>query len=156
MTHLHFHAVAAMAKNRVIGLDGKMPWHFPEDLKFFKQLTQGHPIIMGRKTWDSLGRPLPGRRNIVLSRSSSELPGAEVVSSVEALGKLDGLVGDAYVIGGAEIYRLLLPHTASIYLTELEIEPAGDTFFPEFEAGFPKKTLLAENGVCRWYHYEKH
>lgn len=149
------HAVAAMAKNRVIGHQGSMPWHFPADLKFFKNLTKGHPIVMGRKTWDSLGRPLPGRRNIVLSRQRIALNGAEVIHASADLQTLPGLAGDVFIIGGAEIYRLFLPQTHSVYLTEIDQTTAGDTYFPDFEENFSKKSLLAEDPPCRWYRYER-
>jgi dihydrofolate reductase len=148
----HLHAVAAMTQNRVLGKDGKMPWHLPADLQFFKRLTSGHPIIMGRKTWDSLGRALPNRRNIVLSRNASALAGAEVITTVDALAGL-GLQGDVYVIGGAEIYRLLLPMCASVYLTELNFTAQGDTFFPEFEAEFSEVEVLETSAEAVWKRY---
>ena len=148
-------AVAAMAANRVIGRNGTLPWRLPEDLKFFRALTTGHPIVMGRKTWDSLGRPLPRRRNIVLSRSMPPAEGAEVVRSLQELRAL-GLAGDVFVIGGAEIYQLLLPQCASVYLTVLTNNAEGDTFFPEFEAAFPKLSVLQKlNGVAEWRLYER-
>ncbi len=149
---VQLHAVAAMTQNRVIGLDGKMPWHLPADLQFFKRLTSGHPVLMGRKTWDSLGRPLPNRRNLVLSRQVGELPGAEVVTDVSELATL-GLAGDVFVIGGAEIYRLLTPHCTSVYLTELNLTTAGDTFFPPFEAEFPRCEVLATAPEAVWKRY---
>jgi dihydrofolate reductase len=151
-----WHAVVAMAGNRVIGAGGVMPWHVPEDLKFFRRLTLGHPIVMGRKTWESLGRPLPGRRNVVLSRTLGPVEGAEVVPDVAALEAL-GLVGDVYVIGGAEIFRLLLPRCASVYVTLLEQRPEGDTFMPAFEEDFPQVTVLnAMPGVAEWRQYLRH
>ena len=148
------YAVAAMAANRVIGRQGKMPWHLPEDLQFFKRLTLDHPIIMGRKTWESLGRPLPRRRNIVLSRSLSTASGAEVVGSVGELEAL-GLSGDVYVIGGAEIYRLLLPKTAGIYITVLENPAEGDTYFPPFETEFPEMEVIDRQPGCEWRLYRR-
>lgn len=148
-------AIAAMSANRVIGKDGGLPWRLPEDLKFFRTVTTGHPIIMGRKTWDSLGRPLPNRRNIVLSRAMPPVEGAEVVRSVEELDAL-GLTGDVYVIGGAEIYRLLLPRCAAVYLTVLTAEAEGDAFFPPFETEFPQMSVVQElNGVAQWRLYER-
>ena len=113
-----FKAIAAMSANRVIGRDGALPWRLPEDMKFFREQTTGHPIVMGRKTWDSLGRPLPNRRNIVISRTMQAVEGMEVVRSEEELDAL-GLEGDVYIIGGAEIYRLLMPRCAAVYLTVL-------------------------------------
>jgi dihydrofolate reductase len=149
---VHLHAVAAMTQNRVLGLDGKMPWHLPADLKFFKRITSGHPVLMGRKTWDSLGRPLPNRRNLVLSRTPGNLTGAEVITDVSQLATL-GLTGDVFVIGGAEIYRLLLPHCASVYLTELNFTTEGDTFFPSFESAFPRCEVLESSPEAVWKRY---
>jgi dihydrofolate reductase len=150
-----YKAVAAMAANRVIGRDGKLPWKLPEDLKFFRTLTTGHPVVMGRKTWDSLGRPLPNRRNIVLSRTMPETHGADIVRSLEELHAL-GLTGDVFVIGGAEIYRLLMPQCGAVYLTVLTMNAEGDTCFPKFEPAFPKVTVLQKlNGVAEWRLYER-
>jgi dihydrofolate reductase len=142
------HAVVAMAANRVIGRAGALPWHLPEDLKFFKSLTLGHPVVMGRKTFDSIGRPLPKRRNLVLSRapaaggSAWSAPGIEVIHSLEDLGSL-GLSGRVFVIGGAEIYRLLLPHCASVIVSKLHAAHDGDAFMPPFEDDFPVAERLA-------------
>ena len=150
-----WHAIAAMAANRVIGRGRVMPWHLPEDLKFFKQTTLGCPVVMGRKTWESLGRPLPGRRNIVLSRGLGDVAGAEVVDSVEALDGL-GLEGDVFVIGGAEIYRLLLERCVSVYLTVLAGPAEGDAFMPAFEEAFPVVAVIGRQpGVAEWRRYER-
>lgn len=143
-----------MAANRVIGRDGAMPWHLPEDMKFFRKTTTGHPVVMGRKTWESLGRPLPNRRNIVLSRQLHEAPGAEIVRSVEELDSL-GLSGDVFIIGGAEIYRLLLPRTSAFYLTVLDRTAEGDAHLPEFEADFPRCTVLEQMPGAEWRLYER-
>ena len=148
------HAVAAMASNRVIGKEGGMPWHLPEDLKFFKRLTLGHPIVMGRKTWESLGRALPGRRNIILSRSLKDAPGAEVIGDASALEHM-GLEGDVYLIGGAEIYRALLPRCVSVYLTALNFAAEGDTFLPEFESEFPRMEVLERGERCEFRRYHR-
>lgn len=125
--------VAAMAKGRVIGAAGGMPWHLPADLAHFKQVTMGHPVLMGRKTFESIGRPLPGRRNVVLSRSASGLPaGLEQFSSLQrALAALDGS-SSVMVIGGGEIYRLTLPQANRLVLTFIDAGIEGDTHFPEF------------------------
>jgi dihydrofolate reductase len=153
--HPTFKAIAAMSSNRVIGREGALPWRLPEDMKFFRAQTTGHPIVMGRKTWDSLRRPLPNRRNIVLTRTLQPVAGAEVVHSVEELDAM-GLEGDVYVIGGAEIYRLLMPRCAAVYLTVLTAEAEGDAFFPPFESDFPRMTVLQElNGVAQWRLYER-
>lgn len=146
-------AVAAMATNRIIGRDGQLPWHLPEDLKFFKNTTLGHPILMGRKTWDSLGRPLPKRRNLVLSRSLAPTPGAEVLKDPDELDTL-GIEGTVFVIGGAEIYRLLLPRTSEILLTVLDKPAEGDTEFPPFEEEFELAEILHRMpGVAEWRRY---
>jgi dihydrofolate reductase len=151
-----FKAVAAMAANRIIGRDGTLPWRLPEDMKFFRALTTGHPVVMGRKTWESLGKPLPNRRNIVLSRTLSSADGPEIVRSLEDLDKL-GLDGDVYVIGGSEIYRLMMPKCEAVYLTVLTAEAEGDTSFPEFEDAFPNITVLQRlEGVAEWRLYERH
>ncbi len=123
--------IVAMAQNGVIGRNGDLPWHLPADLKHFKATTLGKPVIMGRRTWDEIGKPLPGRRNIVISRRSDfTASGAEVVDSLEtAL----GLVADAaevMVIGGAQIYAQALPFADCIYRTLVCGEMPGDTWFP--------------------------
>lgn len=148
------HAIAAMGTDRTIGKDGTMPWHLPADLKFFKRITSGHPILMGRKTWESLGRPLPNRRNLVLSTSLKSAPGAEILRSLDDLQTFN-LEGDVYVIGGAEIYRLLLPQLDSIYLTLLPFEGKGDTFFPAFEDQFPVCEVLESTHEAQWMHYRR-
>ena len=142
-----------MAANRVIGQDGALPWHLPEDLKFFRKATTGHPILMGRKTWESLGRPLPHRRNLILSRTLLPPPGAEVLRSLTDLDAL-GLQGPVYIIGGAEIYQLMLPRTSEILLTFLTSPATGDTFFPPFEADYTLHEILHEiPGQVQWRRY---
>ena len=137
-----YKAIVAMAANRVIGRNGDLPWRLSEDLKFFKRTTSGHAILMGRKTWDSIGRPLPNRRNIVLSRVLEAAPeGAELVRSVDQLGELN-LAGDVYVIGGSEIYRALLPQCQEVLLSYVFEEHEGDTFLPPFESDFEMVEVL--------------
>ncbi|MDE2258937.1 MAG: type 3 dihydrofolate reductase [Betaproteobacteria bacterium] len=127
--------IVAMTLNRVIGANNTMPWHLPADLAFFKATTLGHPVIMGRKTYESIGRPLPGRRNIVVTRDPTfRAPGCEVAHSVEESlfhGKEDP---EIFVIGGAGLYCSVLPATQRIYLTEIQAEIHGDTYFPEIES----------------------
>jgi len=129
--------IAAVAKNRVIGLDNALPWRLPEDLKRFKALTLGHPIVMGRKTWASLGRPLPGRTNIVISRDAGfTTEGATLAHSLpEALAVAAEASGgeEIFIIGGAEIYRQALPLARRLQLTEIDRDYAGDVHFPAFE-----------------------
>ena len=125
--------IVAMAKNRVIGNHNQMPWHLPADFAYFKKITTGHPIIMGRKTFESIGRPLPGRRNIVVSRNPAfRADGADVAAS---LGEAIDACGDtdAFVIGGATLYAEALPRIDRIYLTEVDASPEGDTLFPALD-----------------------
>jgi dihydrofolate reductase len=127
--------IAAMAANGVIGRGGQLPWHLPDDLNRFKQLTLGHPIIMGRKTYDSMGRPLPGRVNIVVSAQLREPPHAQVklASSLDEAIALAAPAERVFVIGGAMIYESALPRTHILHLTELDESVEGDTFFPPFD-----------------------
>ena len=128
--------IAAMAKNRVIGKDNKMPWHLPADLQHFKQVTMRHPIIMGRKTFESIGRPLPGRRNIVISRNQNlSLDGAEVFHSIqEALDSCheDG-AEEIMIIGGSNLYSQTLDLADRLYLTFIDLDVAGDAHFPDWQ-----------------------
>jgi dihydrofolate reductase len=130
--------VLAVAKNGVIGKDGQVPWRVPEDLKHFRRSTLGHAVIMGRKTWDEVGKPLPDRRNIVMSRKADlRLEGAEVVTSLdEAIALARTTDEEPRVIGGAEIYRLALPLATRVLLTEIQLEPEGDTVFELDRSGF--------------------
>lgn len=126
--------IAAMAENRVIGLDNKMPWHLPADLMFFKRVTLGKPIIMGRKTFESIGRPLPGRKNIVLSRDKNlQLAGVSCVHTVEQALALVEDYDEVMVIGGATIYEQFLPKVQRLYLTFIDLKTAGDTYFPDYQ-----------------------
>ncbi|WP_421230106.1 type 3 dihydrofolate reductase [Aeromonas jandaei] len=127
--------IAAMAHDRVIGKDNQMPWHMPADLAHFKRVTLGKPVLMGRKTFESIGRPLPGRRNLVISRNPDyQADGIEVVGSVEAALALlaDNEVAEVMVIGGGHLYAELLPRADCLYLTRIELEVEGDTRFPAF------------------------
>lgn len=130
-------AVVAMASNRIIGKDGGLPWRLPGDLKWFKKLTLGHPVLMGRKTMESIGRPLPGRRNIVISRSLTAVPeGFELAAGVDEALALVGGEEVASVIGGAEIYRAMMPHCSEVLLSYVFHPYDGDTKLPDFESGF--------------------
>lgn len=123
--------IVAMASNRVIGRDNQLPWHLSADLKKFKQLTLGHPLLMGRLTYESIGRPLPGRTNIVISRDKAyQPPGCLVFNDIpEALAYCQNYA-ELFVVGGASFYRSLLPQANCIYLTEIHQDFEGDTFFP--------------------------
>jgi dihydrofolate reductase len=137
--------VAAVARNGVIGDSGRLPWHLPEDLKRFKSLTLGHVMVMGRKTHDSIGRPLPGRRTIVVSRQAGlAYPGVEVVASLEAAIALAGEVPEIFVVGGGEIYAQALSLAHRLLLTEVDATPAGDAFFPPLDRSAWRVSARAE------------
>ena len=126
--------IVAMTENRVIGKDNDLPWKLPNDLKWFKKHTLGNPIIMGRKTWESIGRPLPGRRNIIVSRNTEyQADGAEVVHSLDEALQLIGCAEEALVIGGAGLYEVAFPAAQRLYLTQVHAHISGDTVFPEFD-----------------------
>jgi dihydrofolate reductase len=146
------HLVAAVAQNGVIGAKGKLPWNLPEDLKHFRKLTLGHPVIMGRRTWESLGKPLPGRENIVVSRRGGfEAPGASVAATLEAAVALCTGEPVAFVIGGAEIYAAALPLAHGLALTEIHQDYEGDTRFPGWDRkawrATQKETHTSDKGV---------
>ncbi len=139
-TTLPLAMIAALADNHVIGLDNRMPWHLPADLKHFKAMTLGKPIIMGRKTWNSLGRPLPGRLNLVVSRQPDlQLEGAETFTGLDsALTRAEQWarkqgVDELMLIGGAQLYAQALPQAQRLYLTRIEASPEGDAFFPDYD-----------------------
>jgi len=122
--------IVARTRNHVIGKDNQIPWKISADLQFFKRVTMGHPIIMGRKTWDSIGRPLPGRRNLVVSRNRDlQLAGAEVVHSLEEALKQLADVPRVFIIGGEQLFKQAFAEADQLYLTEIDLEVAGDTFF---------------------------
>lgn len=124
--------LVAAAENGVIGKDGAMPWHLPADLALFKRITMGKPIVMGRRTFEAIGRALPGRRNIVVTRNAEfEAPGAENAVSLEAALAIASDAEEVMVIGGGEVYRAALPLADRIYLTRIHARIEGDTFFPE-------------------------
>jgi dihydrofolate reductase len=147
-------AIAAMSENRVIGCDNRIPWHLPEDFKFFKATTMGHVLLMGRKTFESIGRPLPGRETIVLSRSGFAHPGVQTIAALDAL---PALVGDreVFICGGAEIYRQTLPFCSELYLTHVKRVIEGDAFFPPFEEFFEPVATLQDNPDFRIVHYRR-
>jgi dihydrofolate reductase len=126
--------ILAMDENRVIGKDNQLPWHLPEDLKFFKRVTMGHPIVMGRKTHDSIGRILPGRENIVITRQPTfQCEGCTVFYSVQEFVNYSRNQGEEFfVIGGAEIFKETFPFADRLYITKIHEVFEGDTFFPEF------------------------
>jgi len=125
-----------MSKNRVIGANGAIPWHLPDELKRFRTLTVGHHVIMGRKTWESIERLLPGRKTVIVTRQPGfRIPGATIAHSLDEAIAACGDDREIFVIGGAELYAQALPRAARLYLTTVEAEVEGDTVMPEFEVG---------------------
>ncbi len=146
-------AIAAMSLNRVIGCSGQIPWHLPDDFKWFKKTTLGKVVVMGRKTFESLGKPLPGRTNVVVSRRGGICaPGIQTVSDLVTF---DPAVyaEEVFIIGGAEIYTRLLPACSDLYLSVVKREVEGDVFFPEFESGFKRMGVLLEHEDFEVVHY---
>ncbi len=128
--------VVAMALNRVIGRDNALPWRLPADLAYFKRVTLGHPVVMGRRTYESIGKPLPGRLNVVVTRQGDfAAPGCVVVNSLEAAWEAASGAEEACVIGGTSIFEEALPLADTIHLTEVLAEVEGDTYFPAFSRG---------------------
>lgn len=154
--------IAAMARNRVIGRDNGLPWHIPADLRRFRDLTLGHPLIMGRKTYEGIGTPLPGRQTIVVTRQEGyAAPGCVVAHSLEGALAAAGSAAEVFICGGGGLYAEALPLAERIYLTVVALEVAGDTFFPELPvdtfvetgreevAGEPACTFLTLERVSR-------
>ena len=150
----NYRAIAAMAENRVIGNQNTIPWHLPEDFKWFKKTTMGQTLLMGRKTFDSIGRPLPGRQTIILSRNKLSIPNTVTVNTVELIetvAKSDTI----WVSGGSEIYRLMLHKCTDLYLTRVHQKPEGDTLFPEFENNFELLSILEKNTKFSIEHWKQ-
>lgn len=125
--------IAAMANDRIIGKDNQMPWHLPADFAWFKRCTMGKPVVMGRKTYQSIGRPLPGRRNIVISRDATlEIEGVTTVTSIEQALQAAGDVEEVMIIGGGAIYQACLPQADKLYVTYIDAQIEGDTQFPQW------------------------
>ncbi len=140
---LRLTAIVAMTPDRVIGRDGGLPWSLPEDLAFFKRTTSGHPIVMGRKTFESIGRPLPKRRNIVLTRDETwSADGVEVIHRPAELSALPGMDGRVFIIGGSEIYAAFLPELEDLLVSHVFKSHPGDTWFPEFESSFAGTEMI--------------
>jgi dihydrofolate reductase len=126
--------IAAVAANGTIGLGNRLPWRLPGDLRRFKALTLGHPVVMGRRTWESIGRPLPGRENIVLTRAARfAAPGCRIAHSLDEALAAAGAADTVFVIGGGDLYRAALPLAERLLLTEIRRDFPGDAFFPEFD-----------------------
>jgi dihydrofolate reductase len=150
-----FKAIAAMSLNRVIGAGNKIPWHLPDDFKWFKKMTTGQVIVMGRKTYESIGKPLPNRTTIVLSRSPLEIPGVSVVADLNKLKSAEGeFIGrEIFICGGAQVYEQALPMCSDLYLTLVKRTVEGDTFFPAFEDKFELKEEILDQQEFKILHY---
>ena len=139
--------IVAMADNHVIGHNNRLPWHLPADLKHFRAITLGKPVLMGRKTWESIGRPLPGRTNIVITRNADYLAAdCVVVHSLDEALRAAGSAGEVMVIGGAELYRQALPQADTLYLTLVHGEFEGDTRFPDWRPDDWRETARIDHG----------
>ncbi len=172
----HFKAIAAMSLNRVIGAGNEIPWHLPEDFKWFKHKTTGHIIVMGRKTFESIGKPLPNRTTVVLSRGSFSFPGVTTLGDMSELiawakapspvlrtpspppGERDGARGqpvrrEIFICGGAQIYAQALPQCSDLYLTLVKREVEGDAFFPPFEDRFELAEEIRDTPEFKILHY---
>jgi dihydrofolate reductase len=147
-------AIAAMSLNRVVGNGNKIPWHLPEDFKWFKATTTGHVIVMGRKTFESIGKPLPNRETIVLSRSAFSHPGVKTIASLD---ELPASVADrqAFICGGAQVYEQTLPMCSELYLTLVKRDVEGDAFFPPFEDQFELVEQIRETPEFKILHYPR-
>ncbi len=146
-------AIVAMSRNRVIGANGTIPWHLPEDLRWFKERTMGAALLMGRKTYDSIGRPLPGRRTYVVSRTA-EIAGVEMIRDLATF-EWNSDETPLYIVGGSEIYAQMLPRCADIYLTQLKTDAEGDTYMPLFEFDFPNVSIIRETETFQILHYTR-
>ena len=144
-----------MSLNRVIGAGNRIPWHLPEDFKWFKRMTTGQVIVMGRKTFESIGKPLPNRITLVLTRSAEPIPGVRTISDLGQIDRADpALAGrEVYICGGAQLYRQALPHCSDLYLTVVQREVEGDTFMPPFEEQFELASEVLSHPDFRILHY---
>ena len=147
-----FKAIAAMSENRVIGNGPKIPWHLPEDFKFFKRTTTGHIVVMGRATFESIGKPLPNRETIIVSRSGHVYPGVRTVTSLDEI-DVNADERDVFICGGAQIYALALPQCSDLFLTHVKRVVEGDVLFPPFESEFVAHATLQDNPEFRIVHY---
>lgn len=146
-----------MSLNRVIGAGNRIPWHLPDDFKWFKKMTSGHVIVMGRKTFQSIGQPLPNRTTIVLTRSSEPIPGVRTISALNQLDGADPAFADReiFICGGAQVYQLALPLCSDLYLTLVKRNVDGDTFFPPFEDTFALDKEVLDCADFQILHYKK-
>lgn len=149
----HFKAIAAMSENRVIGAHNRIPWHLPEDFKWFKSMTTGQIIVMGRRTFESIGKPLPNRTTVVLSRTQSQIPGTRVISALSLINPAEE-AHDVFICGGAQIYEQALPLCSDLYLTVVKKAVTGDAFFPPFEDRFGLLGTILERDEFEVRHYQ--
>lgn len=149
----YFKAIAAMSENRVIGAANRIPWHLPEDFKWFKQLTTGNLVVMGRKTFESIGKPLPNRTTIVVSRSGFSYPGVRTVKDWREI-DLAIETREVFICGGAEIYAQTLAVCSDLYLTVVKRTVEGDAFFPEFEMDFAPVEQVRDADEFKILHYK--
>ncbi|MEP6664597.1 MAG: dihydrofolate reductase [Verrucomicrobiota bacterium] len=145
-----FKAIAAMSENRVIGHGNKIPWHLPEDFKWFKKMTTGQVVVMGRKTFASIGKPLPNRTTIILSRTNYQFPGVCTISSLSQITEEER---EIFICGGAQIYREALPLCSDLYLTLVKRVVEGDAFFPPFENDFELAEEIIDTSDFKILHY---
>jgi dihydrofolate reductase len=150
-----FKAIAAMSLNRVIGAGNRIPWHLPEDFKWFKKMTTGQVIVMGRKTFESIGKPLPNRTTIVLTRSPEPIRGVRMLSDLSQLDAADPALGgrEIYICGGAQVYKQALPLCSDLYLTLVQRVVEGDILFPAFEDQFELVEEVLERPEFKILHY---
>jgi dihydrofolate reductase len=150
-----FKAIAAMSLNRVIGAGNKIPWHLPEDFKWFKKMTTGQVIVMGRKTYESIGKPLPNRTTIVLSRSPLNISGVKAIADLKQLDSLEPELAnrEIFICGGAKVYEQALPFCSDLYLTLVKRHVDGDTFFPPFEGTFTLREEIMDHPDFKILHY---
>jgi len=149
-----FKAIAAMSLNRVIGAGNQIPWHLPEDFKWFKATTTGNVIVMGRKTFESIGKALPNRETIVLSRSNFQFPGVRTISDLNQL-DLTGEKRQLFICGGAQVYAQALPLCSDLFLTLVKREVQGDAFFPPFEDRFELVGSIRDTPEFKILHYRR-
>lgn len=149
-----FKAIGAMSLNRVIGRGGRIPWHIPEEFKWFKKTTMGHVLVMGKRTFESIGRPLPGREIIVLSRTGFAHPSVRTVASLDEIDLIDDQ-RDIFICGGAQVYTEALPRCSDLFLTIVQQIVEGDCFFPPFEHLFDAGELVFEGPGFKVMHFRR-
>jgi dihydrofolate reductase len=148
--------IAAVARGGVIGADGALPWHLPEDFAFFKRTTMGHPLVMGRRTFDSIGRALPGRRTIVITRQRDwHHPDVETAHSLPEALSLAGPADEVFVAGGGQVYEEAMPYAHRLLVTEVDREVEGDVTFPPIEPGTWRETSREARDGFAWVTYER-